>query len=439
MKKIWHIGFLDLKLTVKDKAFFFWMLIFPMVFILIFGNLFQGSKTDTKASLTVLNQDQGRWGAYFVEKLEAPGIELTVVPTAPAEYFRMLVIPADFSAKIEKRAAQTLELKSDSEANMQAGAMAETKIVQGMVKLIAELVIYGNQRDIKAFFDSRSPYKDMVLVKTRLPEGTITKVPSGFDHVIPGILVQFVMMMVLVYGGISVMEDRKRRVLARILYSSTSFAELFGGKFLGRVLMGLLQSAILVAAGKLFFHLNLGNVWLSGLEHPGLHPGHGCLEHLRRLGAEKRGADRRRFGIDGQHVRRPGRLLVADRDRAARGQDPGHGLPRLLGHGRLPQGHLLRQGLRGRLAQLAGAAGLHRRVHGPGPALLQDRGIRTFYSESVGTGRDLSLQSFIPFPHSDLKYFPRKKSATLTRPIITGASTSDPMTALRHNPEIHYV
>ncbi len=265
MKKIWHIGFLDLKLTVKDKAFFFWMVVFPMIFILIFGNLFQGSKTDTKASLTVLNQDQGKWGAYFVEKLKAPGIELTVEAAEPKEYFRMLVIPPDFSAKIERRAAQTLELKKDSDANLQAGAMAETKIAQAMVKLIAELVLYGNQRDMQAFFDTHSPYRDLVLVKTRLPEGTITKVPSGFDHVIPGILVQFVMMMVLIYGGISVMEDRKRRVLARILYSSASYAELFGGKLVGRLLMGLLQAAILVAAGLLFFRLNLGSVWLSSL------------------------------------------------------------------------------------------------------------------------------------------------------------------------------
>jgi ABC-2 type transport system permease protein len=264
MKKIWHIGFLDLKLTVKNKAFFFWMLAFPLVFILIFGNLFQGSKTDTKASLTVLNQDQGKWGAYFVEKLKAPGIELAVETKEPKEYFRLLVIPPDFSAKIEKRAAQTLELKSDSDANLQAGAVAETKIAQAIVKLIAELVLYGN-RDMNAFFVARSPYRDLVLVRTRLPVGTITKVPSGFDHVIPGILVQFVMMMVLIYGGISVMDDRRRRVLARILYSSATFAELFGGKFLGRLLMGLLQSAILIVTGKLFFHLNLGNIWLTGL------------------------------------------------------------------------------------------------------------------------------------------------------------------------------
>jgi len=265
MKKIWHIGYLDLKLTVKDKAFFFWFLVFPLVFILIFGNLFRGSKTDTKASLIVLNQDKGKWGAYFSEKLRSPAIELAVTKTEPKEYFRMLVIPADFSQKLEKRAAQTLQLKKDADANMQAGAVAETRIAQAMVKLISELIMYGNHRDIKAFFDSRSPYRDLVLVRTRLPKDTIAKIPSGFDHVIPGILIQFVMMMVLIYGGISVMEDRKRRVLTRILYSSASFAELFAGKFLGRVLMGLLQSAILVTAGMLFFHLNLGNTLISML------------------------------------------------------------------------------------------------------------------------------------------------------------------------------
>ncbi len=264
MKKIWHIGRLDLKLMVRDKAFFFWILAFPLVFILIFGNLYQGSKTDAKASLTVLNQDTGKWGDYFIAKLKSPGIELSIVTTPPGEYFRMLVIPADFSQQIERKASQKLQFKKDSQADLKAGAMADTKIAQAIVKLLAELVMYGD-RDLKDFFDSHSPYRDLVTVRTRLPEGTIAKVPSGFDHTIPGILVQFVMMMVLVYGGISVMEDRRRRVLARILYSSASYAELFGGKLLGRLLMGLLQSAILVGAGLLFFRLNLGNIWISAL------------------------------------------------------------------------------------------------------------------------------------------------------------------------------
>ena len=264
MKKIWRIASLDLKLTVRDKAFFFWFLIFPMFFILLFGNLYKSNPTDKKAALVIINQDKGKWGNYFVEKLKSPDIELDVKTSAPKETIRMLIIPPDFSEKLARKTAQELELKKNAQANMEAGAVTETKIVQAIVKLLSELIIYGD-RDIKAFFDSHTSFNDLVKVESRLPKDTVTTVPTGFNHVIPGTMVQFIMMMVLIYGGVAVMEDRKRGVLERILFSATSFGELFGGKFLGRVLMGLLQAAILLLTGKLFFHLNLGNIILSCL------------------------------------------------------------------------------------------------------------------------------------------------------------------------------
>jgi ABC-2 type transport system permease protein len=264
MKKIWHIARLDLKLTIRDKAFFFWFLAFPMFFILIFGNLYKSNPDDKKAALLIINQDKGPWGNYFIEKLKSPGIELAVKTSAPDKMIRMLIIPADFSKKLAAKTAQELELKKDPQANMEAGAVAETKIVQAIAKLLSELIIYGD-RDTGDFFAAHQRFKDLVKVETRLPRDTVTVIPSGFDHTIPGTMVQFIMMMVLIYGGITVMEDRKNRVLERILFSATTFGELFGGKFLGRVLMGLLQAAILIVAGKLFFHLNIGNVFLSGL------------------------------------------------------------------------------------------------------------------------------------------------------------------------------
>jgi ABC-2 type transport system permease protein len=258
MKKIWHIGFIDLKLMVTDKVFFFWVLVFPMIFILIFGNLFKTDRNLTKAALTVMNNDKGQWGAYFIEKIKAPGVELTVVEKEPKEYIRMLVIPNDFSQQIENKKAQELVLKKHSDTNLKAGQLAEIKIVQGIARIITELVLHGD-KDIKTFFIQKPEFRNIVEIKSQFPENTIVKIPSGFDHVIPGILVQFVMMMVMIYGGVTVMEDRKRGVLSRILFSSVNFRELVSGKILGRLLMGLLQSFILIVAGILLFHLNLGN------------------------------------------------------------------------------------------------------------------------------------------------------------------------------------
>ena len=262
MKKIWHIGFNDIKLMVRDKIFFFWTLLFPLVFIFIFGNLYRGGTSSGQASLMVLNQDKGQWGAYFIEKLKAPGIDLEIISEEPQEYYRILVIPPNFSEKIQNKEAQELLFKKQAKASVQAAAQVETKIIQAIAKTITELILHGD-KDLTTYFDKKSEFRNIIEIKAQFPENTLKKVPSGFDHTIPGVIVQFIMMMVLIYGGITVMEDRKRGVLTRILFSSTSIPELWGGKFLGRLMMGILQALILIVTGLLFFNLNLGNFFLS--------------------------------------------------------------------------------------------------------------------------------------------------------------------------------
>lgn len=263
MKRIWHIAFNDIKLMVRDKIFFFWTLVFPLIFILIFGNLYKpGSGSDLQASLNIINKDKGQWGAYFIDQIKSPGIQLALLEEEPEKYTRIMVIPEDFSAKIEARESQELILKKHKNANAEAAQQAQTRIIQAIAKVITELILHP---DTSTFFDSEHKFKDMLVIKSQFPEDTIRVIPSGFDHVIPGIIVQFIMMMVLIYGGISVMTDRKKGVMSRILFSSANIPELWGGKFLGRLMMGLLQAMILVVMGILFFSLNLGNYFLSFL------------------------------------------------------------------------------------------------------------------------------------------------------------------------------
>jgi len=291
MRIIWHIGWNDIKIMVRDKVFFVWTLLFPLVFIFIFGNLYRGDTAPTQASLMVLNQDRGQWGAYFIEKIKSPGIAIEVIEKEPGNYNRILVIPKDFSEKIAAKTAQELVFKKHADANVNAAAQVKTKIIQAIAKTITELILHGD-RDPDNFFNNTpekhaknqafemtppkerhqadrewaggaTPFKNIIEIKSQFPEGTLTKTPSGFDHVIPGTLVQFIMMMVLIYGGISVMTDRKHGVLSRILFSSASIPELWGGKFLGRLLMGILQALILIVTGILFFRLNPGNYFLS--------------------------------------------------------------------------------------------------------------------------------------------------------------------------------
>ena len=263
LRRILHIALNDLRIMVRDKAFFFWTLAFPILFIVLFGLIFKaGGDAPAAAELTIVNRDQGRWGAYFLEKVRSPGVELKMAETEPAEYSRLLILPEDFSAKIEARKDQALAFKKREGVSTEAAARVETRLYQAIARVLSELVLYGDG-DLSKFLDGHPEFRDLVRVKSRFPEKTVTVVPSGFDHSIPGATVQFIMMMVMIYGGITVLEDRKKGVLARMLFSPLSTGALFQAKLLGRWLMGMLQAAMLFVVGRIFFHLDLGNVPLS--------------------------------------------------------------------------------------------------------------------------------------------------------------------------------
>lgn len=262
MKRIFHLAFIDIKIMVRDKLYLFWTLIFPLFFILVFGNLYKNNDADVKASIAVLNKDQGRWGAYFIEKIKAPRIDLQIVEEEPVKYNRILIIPEDFSQKITEKVSQELIFKKDSSASLEAAAQVETKIIQAIAKVITELILHP---ETDTFFEKKREFLNIIEIKSGFPEGAILKVPSGFDHTIPGTLVQFLIMMVLIYGGITVMEDRQRGILCRVLFSSVSIPQLWGGKFIGRLFMGIIQALILLVTGKIFFSMNLGNIFLTAL------------------------------------------------------------------------------------------------------------------------------------------------------------------------------
>lgn len=263
IRRVLHVAWNDLRIMVGDKAFFFWSLVFPMLFIVLFGLLYKSSdNAPAVAELTVVNLDEGRWGAYFLDKIESPTVELKIVDAEPAEYNRLIVLPADFSARIEARRDQALAFKKREGASTKAAARVETRLYQAIARVLSEIVLYGDG-DLSKFLDGHAEFRDIVRVETRFPENTVTVVPSGFDHSIPGTTVQFIMMMVMIYGGITVMEDRKKGVLSRMLFSPLSKGGVFQAKLLGRLLMGLVQALILFVVGRIFFRLDLGSVPLA--------------------------------------------------------------------------------------------------------------------------------------------------------------------------------
>ena len=77
---LWTIALNDLKQTFKDRMFFFWLLVFPLLFAFIFGTAFSESEEqDRKVTLNVLDHDQSFLSPELVSELESEKYAISVL------------------------------------------------------------------------------------------------------------------------------------------------------------------------------------------------------------------------------------------------------------------------------------------------------------------------------------------------------------------------
>ncbi len=88
--------------------------------------------------------------------------------------------------------------------------------------------------------------------------GKAREVPSGYAQTVPGNLVMFVLMTVLIYGGVTMCQEKTTGLLERTAVTPINKAGIFLGKLGGRFFVGLAQVAVMVIAGTWGFKLYWG-------------------------------------------------------------------------------------------------------------------------------------------------------------------------------------
>lgn len=83
-------------------------------------------------------------------------------------------------------------------------------------------------------------------------------IPSGVGFSLPGNLVYFLTMNLLIFGGATIAATRRSGVLKRLLTLPVRRSELIAGQLYGLWLLGAVQIGFLLLVGKIFFHLNVG-------------------------------------------------------------------------------------------------------------------------------------------------------------------------------------
>jgi ABC-2 type transport system permease protein len=262
MKRILGIGHNDLRLFLSQTSSYVWLLAMPLAFVYFMGFASggPGAPFNRKPPVLVDNQDTNFLGRIFLNELGAQGIWL-LNPTNRETAARVIRIPAEFTRDTLQQRQTKLEfLKRDSSAE------ADTVLIE--VRLVRALIaLNGHILEAVSRPEGTNALNEATLHELLLKPDPVTlearfagrkPVPSGFNFSLPGNLVMYLMMNLLIFGGASVAAERRAGVLKRITTFPVRPAEIILGKIYGLVMLGAVMIVFFLTTGKYVFRVNLG-------------------------------------------------------------------------------------------------------------------------------------------------------------------------------------
>lgn len=243
---------IDIKRLFRDKVAIFFTLIFPLIFLFVFGGLF-GRDSSVSFDVAVINQSNEKFADEFQQKLKdnklfkidnSTTIEQAKEKMNRGELDSLIVLPKDFgevgSQDYPRGEAHVLY----DQNNAQAG-QALSSIMEGIFKDIN-----------KQYVQADTPF-------TVKAESTATKGLTEFDYIFSGLL-GFAVLTLGVFGPTSVFPRLKQRgVLRRYRATAIKVWQYFLGNVLSSAAYGLLSVSAMFIVALTVFDLKMQGNYIS--------------------------------------------------------------------------------------------------------------------------------------------------------------------------------
>ena len=163
MQAVWHLACKDLLILSRDKMGLFFILGFPVLMGLFFGNIMGGPSSDgpqSKLRLAIVDEDASDISKAFIANLESNG-SVELVPHDRGEAMElvrkgnivgMIALPQGFgeTAGIPWEASPVIQLGMDPSRTAES-AMVQGFIMQGMGQLFGDRLFQPEQ--MRAWMD----------------------------------------------------------------------------------------------------------------------------------------------------------------------------------------------------------------------------------------------------------------------------------------------
>jgi len=243
------------KMFIRNRQAMIWSFAFPVIMMIIFGNMFRGSM---KVDVGVVDKANNKASQQLVENMEK--VDVLVLHKGSEEDEKdqlskgklsyLIVIPENFKLepKITPKGPVFESITILGFSNI--GKAQQAQVAENIIKEIIGSINRGITKSPEILIVKNEVYNSQNL--------------GYIDFLLPGLLAMSIMQAGIIGIANVVTTQRERGVLKRLLATPMKPVNYFGGQLIGRIGTSLVQMIMMLAMGVFAFGAHvIGNIWLA--------------------------------------------------------------------------------------------------------------------------------------------------------------------------------
>jgi len=247
----------EFKQLTRDRVTYAMMLLLPVVQLTLFGYAINAEPRHLPTA--VLAQEDSRYARTLVAALENSAyFDLVAQARSPGELDAMIrrgdvqfavTIPGDFSRRVARGDEAQILVEADA---------TDPSATGGAVAALTALPARALAHDLKGALAARgqAPPPFEVVVHRRYNPEAVTSY-----NIVPGLLGVILSMTLVMMTALSVTRETERGTMETLLSTPLEPLEVMAGKLAPYVLVGLIQTAVILVLARLLFDVPMGGGW----------------------------------------------------------------------------------------------------------------------------------------------------------------------------------
>ena len=252
----------DLKYLLRRRETLVWTFFMPIVFFYFIGTItsgFGGGGGAARDKLALLAPaDAGFLADEVARRLGEQGYE--VVRESSGSLRRRLELPGGFTASVlAGRQVKAVFTPGDDGTGRSHDQVRMARAIYTVLADLAVSVHEGQAPGPETFAAVGGGPRTVALEVA--PAGKRRRIPTGFEQTIPGTTVMFTLLILLTSGAVMLVHERREGLLRRLAMTPISRSAIVMGKWIGRMVLGLVQIGFALLAGTVLFGMRWGPDW----------------------------------------------------------------------------------------------------------------------------------------------------------------------------------